>query len=357
MTSKSDKNVRFKTALLTALNKPLEIVEVESTELLTGQVLVKVLVSGLCGAQLQEIRGEKGNSDYLPHPMGHEGVGIVSDVGAGVSTVKIGDKVVMHWRKGEGIESDFPCYKMGDKIIRGGKVTTLSEYSIVSENRLTKIPNNAPDYLAALLGCGLTTALGIIENEAQIKLAESVMVVGCGGVGLNIIQGAKLVSAFPIIAVDISEEKREKCIQVGADLYVNSSTQDVSNFLKQNLTSGKVDVIIDTTGIPEVIARMSSFLSDKGRFIFVGQPKPGEQIIIPNGKGVFNGEGIIFKATQGGKTNPSESIPRFIKLHESGRLKIEDIITHVFSLDEINKAFEILRSGHAGRIMIKMNVE
>ena len=134
--------------------------------------------------------------------MGHEGCGLVEEIGPGVTTVKKGDKVVMHWRKGEGIEAPFPTYIYNDKKMSSGKVTTLSEYSVVSENRLTTVPNDTPEELCALLGCGLTTALGVINNEAEVKLGESVLIIGVGGVGLNLIQGAKLVSAYPIVAMD-----------------------------------------------------------------------------------------------------------------------------------------------------------
>ena len=156
----------MKSAVLEKINEPLAIREVGLSELEVGQVLVKVLVSGLCGAQLHEIRGHKGNEKFLPHPMGHEGCGIVEEVGPGVTTVKVGDKVVMHWRPGSGIESTFPKYLLGDKWMSSGKCTTLSEYSIVSENRVTTVPQDTPpEDLCAILGCALTTAMGIIDNE------------------------------------------------------------------------------------------------------------------------------------------------------------------------------------------------
>ena len=125
----------MKAAILEKINHPLLIKDVDCTALKVGQVLVKNIMSGLCGAQLHEIRGHKGNEKFLPHLMGHEGCGIVMEVGTGVGTVKVGDKVVMHWRQGSGIESDFPNYILDNKVISSGKVTTLSEYSIVSENR------------------------------------------------------------------------------------------------------------------------------------------------------------------------------------------------------------------------------
>ena len=102
--------MKFKAAILTEIGKPLVVSEIETTELKVGQVLIKILMSGLCGAQLQELAGLKGNSKFVPHLLGHEGCGIVEEIGPGVTTVKVGDKVVMHWRKGDGIESDFPTY-------------------------------------------------------------------------------------------------------------------------------------------------------------------------------------------------------------------------------------------------------
>ena len=141
----------MKAAILEQIDAPLSVREVELTELKFGQVLVKVLVSGLCGAQLHEIKGHKGNAKFLPHLMGHEGCGIVEEIGLGVTTVEPGDKVVMHWRPGSGIESPFPNYVLDGKTISSGKVTTLNEYSIVSENRITKIPYHTPSVLAAML--------------------------------------------------------------------------------------------------------------------------------------------------------------------------------------------------------------
>ena len=163
----------MKAAVLEQIDAPLAIRDVELTELKVGQVLVRVLVSGLCGAQLHEIRGHKGNAKFLPHLMGHEGCGIVEEIGAGVTTVKVGDKVVMHWRPGSGIESPFPSYVLDGKSMSSGKVTTLSEYSIVSENRLTTVPQDTPEDLCAILGCALTTAMGIIDNEVDLKFGES----------------------------------------------------------------------------------------------------------------------------------------------------------------------------------------
>ena len=336
----------MKAVLLEKIDSPLAVKEVGLTELKVGQVLVKVLVSGLCGAQLHEIRGYKGNAKFLPHLMGHEGCGIVEEVGPGVTTVKVGDKVVMHWRPGSGIEAPFPSYILDGKTISSGKVTTLSEYSIVSENRLTTVPQDTPPELCAILGCALTTAMGIIDNEVDLKFGESVAVIGCGGVGLNLIQAASLKSACPIYAIDSNLTKKTLCFTAGASMFTNSI----------NNVDGNIDVIIDTTGIPEVITDAISKLSGNGRMVLVGQPAPGKMVEVMNAVNLFNGIGQSIKATQGGKTNPQEDIPRYVKMHKEGILDISQFVTHRFKLDQINDAFDLLKSGDAGRIIIEIGV-
>lgn len=343
----------MKAAVLETINAPLTVTEVGLTPLSHGQVLVKVLVSGICGAQLQEIKGYKGNAKFVPHLMGHEGVGIVEEIGDGVTYVKPGDKVVMHWRKGNGIESDFPTYIFNGKEIKSGKVTTFSEYSIVSENRLTPVPHDTPNELCVLLGCSLSTALGAINAEARVQPGESVMIVGAGGLGANLVRAAKLAGASPIISVDIHEHKRDWVKNLGADLYVNIVTENLAEAIK-SAGINDVDVIIDTSGAKQAIESTLPLLSGKGRFILLGQPKPGETIELKNAVHMFGGEGKSIKATQGGQFKPHEEIPRYIKLHESGSLVVHDLITHRVSLDEINSALDLLRSGHAARILIEM---
>jgi len=334
----------MKAAILEKIDAPLAVRDVELTELKFGQVLVKVLVSGLCGAQLHEIRGHKGNAKFLPHLMGHEGCGIVEEVGLGVTTVKPGDKVVMHWRLGEGMEAPFPNYVLDGKTISSGKVTTLSEYSIVSENRVTAIPPETPSVLAAMLGCSLTTALGIIDNECDLKFGETVAIIGCGGVGLNLIQAATMRSPLKIYGVDINRNMIDLTYIMGATLFTES-IKDIEN---------KLDVIIDTTGIPQVIGDAYDKLAPSGRLILVGQPAPGKSVELPNAVSMFDGTGKSVKATQGGGTIPHVDIPRYIELASRGIISYEQLHTDTFTLDEVNDAFDLLKSGSAGRIMIKI---
>jgi S-(hydroxymethyl)glutathione dehydrogenase/alcohol dehydrogenase len=253
----------------------------------------------------------------------------------------------MHWRPGLGIDAEFPKYKLDGKPFSSGKVNTLTEKAIVSENRLTVVPQDTNPEFAALLGCSLTTALGVIDNESGLKFGEKVAVVGCGGVGLNVLAAARLAGAGEIYAVDSAETKNEICLSQGA------------NFFFKNLSEipNKVDLIVDTTGSIDVISQAFGILSNRGRMILLGQPKPGEELVIPDALKFFNGTGLIIKASQGGSTNPDEDIPRYLELLRLGYISAEKLITHRFSLDDVNLAFELLRSGNAGRIMVRMSLD
>jgi S-(hydroxymethyl)glutathione dehydrogenase/alcohol dehydrogenase len=347
--------ILMKAAVLEEINGPLTVAEVELGQVSFGQVLVKILVSGICGSQLQEIAGNKGNAKFVPHLLGHEGCGIVEEVGVGVTRVKKGDKVVMHWRKGEGIESDFPNYMFKDKKMPSGKITTFSEYSIVSENRLTPVPADTPNELCALLGCSLSTALGTVNIEANLKLGESLMIIGAGGLGINLIKAGRLVSAYPIISVDIFENKRALAEELGASLFINSKEEDIRTAIEKKFGIKDIDVIIDTSGNPEVLKATIPLLSGTGRYIMVGQPKPGATVELENAYHFFGGVGKVLRATQGGAFSPSTDIPRYVKLYNGGVLKIDGIISHRMKLNDINEAITLVRQGQAGRILIDPN--
>jgi S-(hydroxymethyl)glutathione dehydrogenase/alcohol dehydrogenase len=344
----------MKAAILETIDAPLVVGEVEPTPLTVGQVLVKVLVSGICGAQLQEIAGLKGNAKFVPHLLGHEGCGIVEEVGQGVTTVKKGDKVVMHWRKGDGIESDFPKYIYKGKEIASGKITTFSEYSIVSENRITTVPSDTPLEFAALLGCGLSTALGTINAEAKVQFGESVMVLGVGGLGANLITAAKLASAYPIIAVDIHDSKKELALSMGAHLFINVKNKSTAEAIQETFGMKNIDVIVDTAANKQGTEAAVPLLSGTGRYIMVGQPRPGDSIELLNAYHFFEGEGKTFRATQGGRFSPATDIARYVRLGKGGLIQTDKIITHRMKLDQINEAVELVRKGEAGRIMIEL---
>ena len=340
-------------AILVEQNQPLVIDEVQLPDRLEyGQVLVKIHYSGICGSQLGEISGVKGPDAYLPHLLGHEASGVVLEIGEGVTSVQPEEHVVLHWRKGHGIEAKPPKYQWQGKPLNAGYVTTFNNYAIVSENRLTTFSREYPMRLAPLFGCAVTTGLGVVTNNANLKLGESLVVMGAGGVGLNVIQGAALHSAYPIIAIDLFDNRLELAKQLGATHTINSrSLKDWQEEVENILDNKGVDVFVDNTGNPEIIAEGWKLTQDKGRTILVGVPAKGEETKLYTLPLHF---GKTITGSHGGNGYPSDDIPRYMLLSELGKLNLSDLITETHSLEEINQAIERMRNGKlSGRCLIK----
>lgn len=362
--------MKSKVAFLEKLNHPLAIDYVNLPAIGVGQVLVKVFKSSICGAQIGEIEGAKGEDKFLPHLLGHEGGGIVKEIGLGVKNVKVDDHVVMHWRPGVGIQSSFPVYYILDKKIGGGLVTTFNEYSVVSENRLTKIDDSIPFDVAALMGCSITTGLGLINNEAQLKIGQSIVVLGCGNVGSSVIIGASMVSANPIIAVDIYQEKLDLAGKLGADHLIkfktNSHTDpndnkhifdfDFDTLLEQilDLTGGGADVVVECSGTSSMIDIGYCMTAPGGRMILVGQTDWYKDVLFHQFRRHYTGKIIL--DSQGGLTNPTKDIPRYCNLFREGKLNILPLITHrFFDLEHINEALTGVKTGKTGKVMLEIS--
>ena len=342
-----------KAAILTKQKYPLVIDQITLPKNLDyGQVLIKVAYSGICGSQIGEIDGVKGQDPYLPHLMGHEGSGNVEKVGPGVSTVKDGDHVVLHWKKGLGIESQMPQYLWKGKEVNAGWITTFNEYAVISENRMTKIPKDFDLKIAALFGCAVTTGLGVINNDAQLKIGESIVVFGAGGVGLNIIQGASLVSAYPIVAVDLYPEKLALSKKFGATHCLEGEDPNIKEKILDIIGKQGANVTVDNTGNVKIIEMCYELAAKKSRTILVGVPKKGDKASLYSLPLHF---GKKLSGSHGGQALPHADIPRYLNLVEQGKLQLNHLITDTFSLDEIQIAIENLRLGKIfGRCMIKM---
>lgn len=343
----------FKAAILVEQNKPLVIDEITLPEELdVGQVLVKIHYSGICGSQLGEISGVKGPDKWLPHLLGHEGSGTVLEVGPGVKHVAKGDVVVLHWRKGPGIEANGPKYRWGDKTVNAGWVTTFNEMAIVSENRLTAVKSDTDLEIAPLMGCAVTTGFGTVLNNAELKIGESVVVYGSGGVGLNMVQAASMTSAYPVIAVDLHDGRLDLAKKLGATHVINANDEDPEKKIQEILQDQLLDVFIDNTGIPHVIEQGYNLTGPDGRVVLVGVPKAGSDISIHSLKLHF---GKRITGSHGGETKPEVDIPRYLRMYDQGRLSLKDVITKVYSLDDINEAIAGMRDGSlSGRCLIKM---
>lgn len=342
-----------KAAILVAQKQPLVIDTIElPTELDVGQVLVQIKVSGICGSQLGEIAGVKGPDRYLPHLMGHEGFADVLEIGPGVKHVNPGDSVVLHWRPGAGIQADPPKYCWRGEQLNAGWVTTFNRHAVVSENRCTRVPKNTDPDAAALFGCAITTGFGVIENNAGLRMGESVVVFGAGGIGLNIIQAASLLSASIIIAVDLFDSRLELARQLGATHTINSSHGDVEAMIQNSLAGQPLDVFIDNTGVPAIIEQGYRLTHSFGRVVLVGVPRQGSKASFHTLPLHF---GKILTGSHGGESKPAQDIPRYLRLLQQGRLQIDQIVSARYSLDDINLAIEAMRNGStSGRVMIDL---
>lgn len=342
-----------KAAILVQLRAPLQVTGIRLPEVLEpGQVLVRVLCSGICGSQLGEIDGAKGEDKFLPHLLGHEGSGRVLETGPGVRHVKTGDTVVLHWRKGRGIEAATPSYDWGGRKVNAGWVTTFNEYAVVSENRLTAIPPDTDPEVAALFGCAVTTGFGVVQNNAKIRIGESVVVFGAGGVGLNIVQAAALVTARPIIAVDLHDGRLALAQQLGATHLVNAKREDARERIREIASPAGVDVFIDNTGLPEIIRMGYELTGPQGRVILVGVPRKGNDVSVYSLPLHF---GKVLSGSHGGEAAPAEDIPRYLALYRSGNIRLKELVTHRFPLERINEAIAGMRDGSvSGRCMITM---
>lgn len=345
--------MKIKAAILVKNNHPLVLDEIELTDSLKcGQVLVKVLFSGICGSQIGEIKGVKGHDPYLPHLLGHEGTGVAMDIGPGVKYVQKDDHVVLHWKKGNGIDAEPPDYCWKGKKLNAGFVTTFNEYAVVSENRLTTIPKDFDLESAALFGCAVTTGFGVVTNNAHLKIGESIVVFGAGGIGLNIIQAASLTSAYPVIAVDIFDNKLKLAKKMGATHTFNSNKCNISESITNIIGRQGADVCVDNTGIPKVIELAYELTHPQGKTILVGVPPKGKNISIYSLPLHF---GKTLTGSFGGETNPSVDIPRYIKLAKAGKLDLDSLITDRFLFPEINTAIKKLQRGRInGRAIIKI---
>src|SRR6185437_9063826 len=232
--------MKTQAALLVQTGQPLVLADIETPALKPGQVLVEVAYSGACGTQVMEWRGDK----WVPHCLGHEGTGTVIEIGSAVSKVKVGDKVVLSWIKGSGIEAGGAVYAWGEKKVNAGGVTTFQRHAVVSENRLTLLPTELPMDIAVLLGCAAPTGMGAVYNVLKAQPGDAVAVFGTGGVGLHAIMAAALVGAMPVIAVDPNPTRRALAPLYGATHVIDPTGTDVLAEIRKVAPQG-MDIAVE----------------------------------------------------------------------------------------------------------------
>jgi len=343
----------MKAAVLVDLNQPLVVADLEMPkELAFGQVLVKVHYSGICGAQINEIEGAKGPDKFLPHLLGHEGSATVVEIGPGVKTVRADDPVVMHWRPSDGLQCEPPVYAWNGRRVNAGWVTTFNDQAIVSENRLTPLPRGFDLRVAPLFGCAVTTAMGVVNRDAAVQVGQSVVVFGVGGVGVNIVQSAQMVSAYPIVALDVVESKLEWAKRFGATHAFNANEPGVADRIREVVGPAGADVVVDTTGRARVIELAYDLTHADGKTILVGVPRKGDNISIYSLPLHFR---KVLTGSHGGSAEPHVDIPRLVRLMTAGKMTLDGLVTHEFPLEDVNDAIATVRRGEAGRVLLKMD--
>ena len=270
----------FKAAVLFKQKKPLKIINLKFPKRLDrGQLLIRIFYSGICGSQVGEIDGVKGRDKYIPHLLGHEGSGKIIKVSKGTKKFKVGDEVIFHWKKNSGINAKTPVYDYNNIKINSGNITSFSEYSIISENRVTKVRNLAKKKVSALFGCCLLTGFGVVKNDLKITQNDNVAIFGVGGLGLANIIYLKKIRPRLIVALDINEKKLNKAIILGASKKLNVlklSKKKIVDFLKSN----NINKIIENTGVIKNIEASYEGVSKQGKISLVGVPRYNQKIRI-----------------------------------------------------------------------------
>lgn len=345
----------MRAAVLYETNKKLKVENIKFSTLQYGQVLVKIAYSGICHSQLMEIRGNRGEDKWLPHLLGHEATGIVEDIGSGITKVKVGDRVVVGWIKGDGIDAACGSYYNNEQVINSGKVTTFNEYSIVSENRIVKLDNDIPMDIGVLFGCAIPTGAGIVINEIKPKDNSTIAIFGLGGVGLSALIATKLFKFKNIIAIDIENSKLNLAKEFGATNIINSNEKDVQDEILKLTSNEGVDYSVEATGLSKIIELAFSVVKNNGGLcVFASHPKEGDKICL-NPHDLISGKNI--KGSWGGNCHPDRDLPKFFELYKKGLLPLEKLLEKRYKLEDINEAFNDLENRKVVRPLLEINTK
>lgn len=340
-------------AVLYKVKEPLRIDEIGVPRLQRGQVLVSVAYSGVCHTQLLEVQGKRGDDRFVPHTLGHEASGTVMEVGDGVRKVRPGDRVVLSWMRGSGLEVESTTYAGSSGPINSGAVSTFMHMTVTCENRVTPVPPTMPLQQAALLGCAVPTGAGTIVNTARVRAGESVAVFGVGGVGLSAVLAADLIHASPIIAVDIIDQKLQQAVAFGATHTIDAKNVDPLTAI-MDITRGRgVDYAIEAAGRRQSMETAFRCVRERGGVCVLAGNLPHQQKIELDPMDLIKGRRIV--GSTGGETDPDCDIPIYADLYLRGRLNLDPLITHLLPLKDVNAALDDLAEKRAGRVLLEMN--
>ncbi|HLF88727.1 MAG TPA: Zn-dependent alcohol dehydrogenase [Anaerolineales bacterium] len=357
----------MKAAVCHEFGKPLVIEEVQLGEPQAGEVKVKLAACAICHSDISYMEGEWGGR--LPAIYGHEAAGMLEAVGLGVTNVRPGDHVVVTLIRSCGrcffcVQGQPHLCETGHRLDRENVLHTqagtpifqamrsgaFAEYVVVDSSQAIPVPANMPLDLASLLACGVITGLGAVVNTAKVPSGSSVVVIGTGGVGLNSVQGARLSGAQPIIAIDLVDSKLEAAREFGATETINSANEDPIARVKA-LTHGRgADYVFVTVGSTKALKQGLLLLRKGGTVVMVGLPASGDKLNLEVVN--FADANQIMMGNKMGSTRPSLDIPRLVALYQEGRLKLDELVTKRYPLEEINEAIAAVKRGEALRNVI-----
>jgi S-(hydroxymethyl)glutathione dehydrogenase / alcohol dehydrogenase len=358
----------MKAAVLYEANQPLQVVEVEQEDPKVGEARVKVMATGVCHSDWHIMNGDW----QLPLPMvlGHEAAGIVQAVGPGVTNVQPGDHIIFSFRPHCGqcfycstgrtvlcdghktprwgmLDGTLRLRRDGQEIYQMARIGTFSEYVVCPAEYLVPIRKEMPWPQAALTGCSVPTGVGAVTRAAQVPAGASVLVIGCGGVGLNVVQGARLAGAARIIACDLLDNKLEYALDFGATHTINGRREEVVAKVRE-LTDGRgVDYAFDAIGGEQTTLQILDAIRPGGTAVVVGMA--AMSVRAPIAPYWMAATEKTLKGTMYGSVRPNVDIPILVDLYLDGRLKLDELISRTYALDEINEGFEALRSGQVAR--------
>lgn len=362
--------MQTKAAVLYEANQPLVIETLELDDPKDGEVLVRMAAAGVCYSDYHIMKGEW--TMPLPMVLGHEAAGVVEKVGAGVSRVKKGDHVILNFRPNcgtchhctvgrpvlcDGIETDrwmmfdgtCRLHKGDQDIYHMTRTASFSEYAVVPESGAVPVRKDMPLDKASLIGCAVMTGVGAVVNTAKVEPGSSVLVIGCGGVGLNVVQGAVLAGAERIIAVDTLQNKLSYARDFGATDTLVASEGDVVERVRE-LTGGGVDYAFEAIGNSGCIAQAYEATGPGGKTVVVGMAAETDNISI-NALSLPRTEKSLIGSWYG-SARPWVDFPKLVNLYLSGRLQIDSMISRTYGLDEINEAYDALGKGEVARSVI-----
>ena len=366
--------MRFRAAVLNRVGEPMTIDTLEMASLQPHDVLVRLRATGLCHTDLEAMQGSL--ACPLPIVLGHEGAGVVDAIGRDVTEVRVGDHVICSWNpycghcfycdrgvrilcsrlkrtgpKGLLMDGTTRMTRDGEAVHHFFTTSTHAECTVVDESGAIVIADDVPFDVACIVGCGVMTGVGAAIRKARVAPGSSVLVIGTGAVGLNVLQGAKLAGAGRIVAADVSADRRERALQFGATDVVDAAAPDVLDAIRAMTAGRGADTVFEAAGHPSAFRLSVEAVRPAGEVVWLGKIDVDAEVAFRWGS--LMGEKRIVRSSYGDAL-PKRDFPWIVDEYRAGRLKLDELITARIGLDDINEGFASLARGEGVRTVVEL---